>query len=310
MHPHRPVCRVDARRSGHRRGRPRASSPAEIPSSRRRSSSTRRPTAIYSSWPAWSTCWAPSRAPRLASRTRPNSRIRETSKRSPSASRWSTSPGRTTPSTSRGSTSIWRDFRPPGWPGPLLGWTTARPETHEPLTRLLFESEDDHPWWRFRRILDATNFVEGFARSDITRRELAPERLLVRARRRRRCGRARRQPRGREAAQPEPALLAADRSAPPRRRRRLPRPAPTGRRRRRNPGRARAGSLRQGVPAAPRRVHGARAAHRAIRSDPTDRSCSRTRWASAATGSISIRGSAGPAISTSAAGLSRSRSAP
>lgn len=63
---------------------------------------------------------------------------------------------------------LWREFHPPGWPGPLLGWTTVRPETHEPLTRFLFEAEDDRPWWRFRRILDKTNFEEGFARSDIT----------------------------------------------------------------------------------------------------------------------------------------------
>ena len=64
--------------------------------------------------------------------------------------------------------TLWRDFRPPGWPGRLLSWTTVRPETNEPLTRHLFEAEDGHPWWRFRRILDRTNFVEGFARSDIT----------------------------------------------------------------------------------------------------------------------------------------------
>ncbi|WP_437786863.1 FAD-dependent oxidoreductase [Sorangium sp. So ce1097] len=63
---------------------------------------------------------------------------------------------------------LWRDLRPPGWPGPLLSWTTTRPETLEPLTRFLFEAEDSHPWWTFRRILDRTNFEEGFARSDIT----------------------------------------------------------------------------------------------------------------------------------------------
>jgi hypothetical protein len=63
---------------------------------------------------------------------------------------------------------LWRDFRPPGWPGPLLGWTTVRPETGEPMTRLLFEAEDNLPWWRFRRILDRTNFTEGFAAGDIT----------------------------------------------------------------------------------------------------------------------------------------------
>ena len=46
--------------------------------------------------------------------------------------------------------------------------TALDPETHEPLTRFLFEAQDDHPLWRFRRILDLTNFEEGFARSDIT----------------------------------------------------------------------------------------------------------------------------------------------
>jgi hypothetical protein len=63
---------------------------------------------------------------------------------------------------------LWRDFHPPGWPGPLLGWTTVRPETGEPLNRQLFDADDDRPWWRFRRILDQTNFTEGYALSDIT----------------------------------------------------------------------------------------------------------------------------------------------
>jgi hypothetical protein len=63
---------------------------------------------------------------------------------------------------------VWHDFEPPGWPGRLLSWTTVRPETHEPLTRLLFEAEDNHPWWRFRRILDRDNFEPGVVASDIT----------------------------------------------------------------------------------------------------------------------------------------------
>ena len=63
---------------------------------------------------------------------------------------------------------VWRELRPPGWPGPLLGWTTPRPETREPITRHLFEADDDHPWWRFRRILDRTCFAEGFTRGDVT----------------------------------------------------------------------------------------------------------------------------------------------
>jgi hypothetical protein len=44
---------------------------------------------------------------------------------------------------------LWREFHPPGWPGPLLGWTTPKPETLEPITR----HDDRHPWWEFRRIL-------------------------------------------------------------------------------------------------------------------------------------------------------------
>ena len=63
---------------------------------------------------------------------------------------------------------FWRDLQPPGWPGPLLNWTTIRPETREPLTRFLFQAADNHPWWTFRRILDRTNFEDGFARSDVT----------------------------------------------------------------------------------------------------------------------------------------------
>jgi hypothetical protein len=62
----------------------------------------------------------------------------------------------------------WRDLRPPGWPGPLLSWTTVRPETHEPLTRFLFEAEDGHPWWTFRRIMDRSKFATDFAPSDVT----------------------------------------------------------------------------------------------------------------------------------------------
>jgi hypothetical protein len=63
---------------------------------------------------------------------------------------------------------LWREVRPAHWPGPLLGWTTPLPETHKPIRRQLFEAPDNLPWWRFRRILDQSSFVEGFARSDIT----------------------------------------------------------------------------------------------------------------------------------------------
>jgi hypothetical protein len=63
---------------------------------------------------------------------------------------------------------FWRTYNPPGWPGPLLGWTTSRPETGEPLTRFLFEAPDGLSMWNFRRILDRNNFEPGFVSSDIT----------------------------------------------------------------------------------------------------------------------------------------------
>lgn len=64
--------------------------------------------------------------------------------------------------------AFWRDFTPQGWPGPLLSWETVEPETLKPLTRHLFEAEDGHPWWTFRRILDRTNFEEGYALGDVS----------------------------------------------------------------------------------------------------------------------------------------------
>ncbi len=62
----------------------------------------------------------------------------------------------------------WRALQAPGWPGPLLGWTTPMPETHEPLSRPLFGAEGVRSLWTFRRILDRANFSDGFARSDVT----------------------------------------------------------------------------------------------------------------------------------------------
>lgn len=63
---------------------------------------------------------------------------------------------------------FWRDYHPPNWPGPLLSWTVLRPWTLEPVVRSLFEPSDGYSWWTYRRILDRTNFEEGFAISDIT----------------------------------------------------------------------------------------------------------------------------------------------
>jgi hypothetical protein len=80
---------------------------------------------------------------------------------------------------------FWRDFRPAGWPGRLLDWTTLRPETNEPMTRLLFEDDEGRPWWTFRRILDRSNFQKALRVRRRDGRQLATERLLVRTRLRR-----------------------------------------------------------------------------------------------------------------------------
>ena len=205
---------------------------------------------------------------------------------------------------------LWRELRPPGWPGRLL--------------------ELDHGPARDARAADALA-VRGGGRAPLVavppnprphelRGRLRPQRHHASSTGRRTTtgsgpssastpAERATQPRGGAAAQPQPALLAADRGASPGRRRRLSRAAPARRRRRRHAGRAGAGALRPGVAADARRVHRARAAHRASARGRTAPSCSPTRSASAATGSISIRGSAAPATSTSAAGRSRSRSA-
>lgn len=63
---------------------------------------------------------------------------------------------------------FWRSYTPPNWPGPLLGWTVVKPSTLERLDRRLFEPSDGYSWWSFRRILDRSNFEDGFAASDVT----------------------------------------------------------------------------------------------------------------------------------------------
>ena len=63
---------------------------------------------------------------------------------------------------------FWRNHRPPDWPAPLLSWTVVRPSTLEPIARNLFEGADGYSWWTYRRILDRSNFEEGFATSDVT----------------------------------------------------------------------------------------------------------------------------------------------
>lgn len=63
---------------------------------------------------------------------------------------------------------FWRDYTPPNWPGRLLSWTVVKPSTLETIDRFLFEPSDGYSWWNYRRILDRSNFENGFAASDIT----------------------------------------------------------------------------------------------------------------------------------------------
>ena len=82
-------------------------------------------------------------------------------------------------------------FQPPGWPGPLLGWTTVRPgdaRAADPLavrgggrSSVVAVPPDPRPHELRRRLRPQRHH----------RRQLAAERLLVRPGRRRRPGRAR-----------------------------------------------------------------------------------------------------------------------
>jgi len=67
---------------------------------------------------------------------------------------------------------FWRDYVPqlnPPWTGKLLDWTCSHPHTLKPRPRTLFEEGyGDTPLWRFRRIIDRSNFAPGTFVSDIT----------------------------------------------------------------------------------------------------------------------------------------------
>ncbi len=60
---------------------------------------------------------------------------------------------------------FWRDYVPklnPSWPGKLLSWTYSQPITLKPFS-MSFEQ-----FWRYRRIVDRSNFQAGAYQSDIT----------------------------------------------------------------------------------------------------------------------------------------------
>ena len=72
--------------------------------------------------------------------------------------------------------AFWRDYVPqlkPAWPGKLLSWSMANPQTHE-IRKVVFDPEVENPspgflnLWMYRRIASAKNFVAGAYGSDIT----------------------------------------------------------------------------------------------------------------------------------------------
>ena len=72
--------------------------------------------------------------------------------------------------------AFWRDYVPqmqPAWPGKLLSWAMANPQTHE-IRKVAFSPEVENPTpgalnlWLYRRIASARNFTPGAYDSDIS----------------------------------------------------------------------------------------------------------------------------------------------
>ncbi|GAA3412287.1 FAD-dependent oxidoreductase [Paenibacillus hodogayensis] len=61
---------------------------------------------------------------------------------------------------------FWRSYQADFWPGKLLDWTGVSPRTLQPREFGLFSQTAD--LWRYRRIIDMTNFRDGTFHSDIT----------------------------------------------------------------------------------------------------------------------------------------------
>jgi len=69
---------------------------------------------------------------------------------------------------------FWRNYSPqlrPAWPGRLLAWQCSHPITLKPRTMMIDPLHEDEPGksglWRYRRIVDRSNFMEGAYKSDI-----------------------------------------------------------------------------------------------------------------------------------------------
>ncbi len=64
--------------------------------------------------------------------------------------------------------AFWRDFRPPFWPGPLLGWQSPDPRSLRAVDRGLFSAPGRYSLWQYRRILDEANFAPGAVGGAVT----------------------------------------------------------------------------------------------------------------------------------------------
>ncbi|MEW5979570.1 MAG: FAD-dependent oxidoreductase [Acidobacteriota bacterium] len=69
---------------------------------------------------------------------------------------------------------FWRSYSPqlrPAWPGKLLSWQYSQPITLEPRTTMIDPLHEDEPgkggFWKYRRITDRRNFVQGTYKGDI-----------------------------------------------------------------------------------------------------------------------------------------------
>jgi hypothetical protein len=69
---------------------------------------------------------------------------------------------------------FWRDFRPEFWPDRLLSWQAPDPaDPHRARPMRLFDDghppgDDPFPLWRYRRLIEAEQFIPGAIDSDIT----------------------------------------------------------------------------------------------------------------------------------------------
>jgi FAD dependent oxidoreductase len=69
---------------------------------------------------------------------------------------------------------FWRNYSPqlrPAWPGRLLSWVHSHPITLQPRTMMIDPLHEDESgkagFWKYRRIADRRNFVEGTYKGDI-----------------------------------------------------------------------------------------------------------------------------------------------